>query len=68
MNDNNNEFKEFLTLEDVAEFLGIHISTVYRYIHDKKNPLPTFRISKQVIRVKKVELDKWLETYKKENQ
>ena len=59
------EYKEFMDLEEVAKYLGVSISTVYRYIRDRKNPLPTFQISKQIIRVKKVELDIWLENYKK---
>jgi len=61
-------YKQFLTLEEVAEYLGVHINTVYKYLKDESNPLPTFKISGRVIRVKKEELDKWLETYKKENE
>ena len=68
MNVNNSEiYKEFLDLEQVAEYLNVHISTIYRYIRDIKNPLPTFNISRKIIRVKKDDLDRWLETYKKEN-
>jgi len=60
-------YTQFLDLEQVAEYLGVHINTVYKYLKDEKNPLPSFRVSERTIRVKKVELDKWLETYKKES-
>lgn len=59
--------KEFLDLTEVATYLGVSIYTVYRYINDEKNPLPTFYISSKTIRVKKEELDKWLEDYKGKN-
>lgn len=70
MQDNNNkkdEYKEFLTLEEVADYLGVKISTVYTYLKDEKNPLPSFQLNAKTIRVKKLELDEWLENYRKEN-
>ena len=71
MSDDNNkkeEYKEFLNLEEVAECLGVKISTVYTYIRSTENPLPSFQINKKTIRVKKSELDDWLENYRKENK
>ncbi len=59
------DLKEFLDLNEVAEYLGVHISTIYRYIHSKTNPLPAVQISKAKIIVRKSELDSWLEEYKK---
>lgn len=59
-------YKEFLSLEEVAEYLGVHINTIYKYLKDEQNPLPTFRISERIIRVKKSELDAWLKAYKEE--
>lgn len=64
---NDEIYQEFMDLEQVATYLGVSISTIYRYIADKENPLPTFNISKKTIRVKKSELDKWLESYKKDH-
>ena len=66
MNDTKQEeYKEFMDLAEVARYLGVHINTIYKYIRDKKNPLPTFQISDRIIRVKKEELDKWIENYRK---
>jgi excisionase family DNA binding protein len=59
-----NEYKEFLSIEEVAEYLGVYRDTVYRYIKDIKKPLPAMRISRKKILVKKVDLEKWLEETK----
>ena len=61
----NEEYKDFMDLQEVADFLGVHINTIYKYIRDEKNPLPTFKISDRIIRVKKDELDAWVESYRK---
>lgn len=64
---NENEIiKEFLTLPDIAKYLGVHVTTIYRYIKDEKNPLPRFELNNKTILVKKNELDAWLENYRKE--
>lgn len=60
------ETKEFLDLEEVAEYLGVSARTIYRYIKDPLNPLPTFRINLRTIRVNKDELDAWLQNYKRQ--
>lgn len=59
-------YTEFLNLEEVALYLGVSSATVYRYITDEKDPLPSFQLTGKTIRVKKEELDKWLENYRKE--
>lgn len=64
---NTEEYKEFMDLQGVADFIGVHINTVYKYIRDDVRPLPTFQISDRVIRVRKVELEAWLEEYHKSN-
>lgn len=55
---------EFMDLEEVAGYLKVSLSTVYRYINSKDNPLPSFKISKKNILVKKYELDVWVENYR----
>lgn len=64
MDQTNEVFKDFMDLQEVADYLGLHINTIYKYIKDEENPLPTFQISDRVIRVKKVDLDSWLENYR----
>lgn len=54
----NDELK-LLTLQQVAEILQLHISTVRRYMHREENPLPVIYISPQEIRVKKADLINW---------
>jgi len=60
-------YQEFISLDQVAKYLGVNVSTIYRYIRDENNPLPTFQINEKTIRVKKSELQDWLENYRKEN-
>lgn len=60
------EYKEFMSLKDVTEYLGVHINSVYNYINDGGKPLPTIRISRKKILVKKADLEKWLEEKKNE--
>ena len=62
---NTPKYQDFMDLEGVAKYLKISMSTIYRYVNSKENPLPSFKISKKVIRVKKDELDKWILEYRK---
>ncbi|MFL5658464.1 MAG: helix-turn-helix domain-containing protein, partial [Ktedonobacteraceae bacterium] len=51
--------EELLTIEQVAERLQLHPDTIRRYIRERK--LPGVRISATVVRVKKSDLDKFIE-------
>jgi excisionase family DNA binding protein len=57
-------YKEFLSIEEVAEYLHVYKDTVYRYLKDINKPLPSIKISRKKILVKKVDLDNWLEEQK----
>ncbi len=59
------EYKEFMTLMDISEYLGIHINSIYTYIHEGGEPLPSIKISNKKILVKKKDLINWLEEHKK---
>jgi excisionase family DNA binding protein len=59
--------QEFIDLEAVSKYLGVSISTVYRYIHSKENPLPSIKISKGVLRVNKQELEGWVLKFRVKN-
>jgi excisionase family DNA binding protein len=63
----NKETRDFIDLEVVCAYLGVSMSTVYRYIHSKENPLPSFKISRGVIKVDKKELDAWIENFRNKN-
>jgi len=63
----NTENLEFMDLEEVAKYLRVSMPTIYRYINSKltEDPLPTFKITRGHIVVKKSELDSWIESYRK---
>ncbi len=56
--------KEFLTLLDVAKYLGVNIDTIYSYINSGGKPLPSMRLSRKKILVEKKDLDKWMDEKK----
>jgi len=58
------DYKEFMTVTDVAKYLGVYRDAVYRYMEDIKRPLPAMRISSKKILIKKLDLDVWLERSK----
>ncbi len=60
-----NKYQEFMDLEAVADYLDVPISTIYIYINTLVNPLPSFQITKRNIRVKKGDLDIWIESLRK---
>lgn len=53
--------KELLTINQVADYLQVSRQTVYEYFSDKENPLPVFYLSDRTPRVKKAELEAWME-------
>ena len=48
-----------LTIKQVAEKLGVHKITVYRWIYQKK--LKAYKISRNIVRIEEEELEKFLE-------
>ena len=55
--------KDLLTPEEAATYLSITIGTIYKYLSFPENPLPSYKISKKNIRIKKEELLSWVESY-----
>ena len=41
--------KGFLTVNEAAEFLGAHLTTVYDAIRRKKNPLPSKKVCGKIV-------------------
>jgi len=64
-NNEQKEYKEFMTIVEVAEYLGVYKDTVYAYINEIGRPLPAMKITRKKILVRKADLDKWLEESKK---
>lgn len=62
---NLDDYKEFMSISDVAEYLGIHANTVRSYLRQAKKPLPKIKINDRKIYVKKEHLKTWLEDKKK---
>ena len=58
-----NETDKLLTIKEVAELLQVNESTIYRYMSDEENPLPSYKV-KGITRIKKSELDAWIEKQK----
>ena len=61
---NDADYKEFMNILEVTKYLGVHTSTVYRYLRDIKIPLPSIKISRKKILVKKADLLDWLDKHR----
>jgi excisionase family DNA binding protein len=55
--------KQFFTLSEVAEMLGVHYNTVYRWVTAKK--LPTYQFGRD-LKVKKDDLDAFITSSQQE--
>lgn len=56
---------EFLTAEEVAEYLRLPLSTVYKLVQDKK--LPGFKVGKHW-RFRKEAIQKWIKEQEGKNE
>lgn len=56
---------EFFTAEEVAEYLRLPLSTVYKLVQDKR--LPGFKVGKHW-RFRKETLNEWLRQQEKKSQ
>jgi excisionase family DNA binding protein len=54
--------KEFLSIKDLSEYLGIKPKTLYSWV--SKGVLPHYRMQ-GVIRFKRKDIDKWIEACKR---
>ncbi len=53
--------EDLLTIKQVGEALQVSRSKVYDFIADKENSLPVVYLSERTPRVKREELNKWIE-------
>ncbi len=56
--------EQMLTSEQAAAYLGVSMVTIGRYLNFRKNALPSYRFSNRIVRIKKADLDKWIEERK----
>lgn len=54
----------WMTVSEVAEELKLPPARVYKLIRDRSDPLPAHRVGIRTIRVKRGELQAWLEDRK----
>lgn len=54
----------WMTVSEVAEELKLPQARVYKLIRDYRNPLPAHRVGERTIRVRRDELQTWLDARK----
>ncbi|MBN1978720.1 MAG: helix-turn-helix domain-containing protein, partial [Anaerolineae bacterium] len=55
----NPEAEPFLTPQEVSDLLQVSVQTVRRWIKDEE--LPAYKVGPRMWRIRKVDLDTWLE-------
>lgn len=55
-----NKLAELLTVNELAAYLRVSTTTIYRLVHAKR--LPMFRINRKDIRFNRAQIDKWCAT------
>ena len=58
----------WLTPDEAADYLKCHVSTIYKYMADPVNPLPSYKIFTNKNRINKEELDQWVTKNLKVNE
>jgi excisionase family DNA binding protein len=57
---------EYLTPEQAAEYLGISIDQIRRAYNDPSDDrLPAFRLSHRIVKIRKRDLEAWVERHRK---
>lgn len=52
--------KEWLSPEEAAEHIGVSLATIYRYLNEIADPIPSYKLAGKSIRIKRTELDQWI--------
>ncbi len=63
-NKQNNTMERWLTLEQIAEYLQMSTSSIYKMA--QKGKIPAYKVGRQW-RFRKEEIDKWIEKQKPKN-
>lgn len=58
--------KSYFSVAETSEYTGISERTIRDFLKDTINPIPHFRIgqAERIIRVRKRDIDDWLENFK----
>ena len=57
--------KKVMTVKEIAEYLGVHPMTIYKYVQDGK--IPAFKIGASW-RIRKDSIKKWMDENEHKNQ
>jgi excisionase family DNA binding protein len=61
----NPEEESFLTPQEISDLLQVSVQTVRRWI--KEETLPAYKVGPRVWRIRKIDLDDWLEQQRSTN-
>jgi len=59
------KFKQVMTVKEIAEYLGVHPMTIYKYVQDGK--IPAFKIGASW-RIRRDSIKKWMDENEHKNQ
>lgn len=57
---------KYMTVDEVAQYLGFEKQTIYNKIHNKQ--IPFHKIGLKAVRFKKAEIDNWIVEQRKEER
>ncbi len=57
--------KQIMTVKEIAEYLGVHPMTIYKYVQDGK--IPAFKIGASW-RIRRDSIKKWMDENEHKNQ
>lgn len=58
---NTTSIQEYLTVRQVAELFGLSERTAWDLINDPVDPLPSYRIGRKIVRVRKADAHEWMQ-------
>jgi excisionase family DNA binding protein len=59
------KFKQVMTVKEIAEYLGVHPMTIYKYVQEGK--IPAFKIGASW-RIRRESIKKWMDENEHKNQ
>jgi excisionase family DNA binding protein len=59
------KFKQVMTVKEIAEYLGVHPMTIYKYVQEGK--IPAFKIGASW-RIRRDSIKKWMDENEHKNQ